>query len=148
MGRFLNCSVAQLIGSVRCLNEGITNFRGTPTMTDLQNNAAAERQENDRTAKMAGAGAGVLAGAQVGTVLLPIPIVGTFTGALVGGLIGTKVGKKVGGAILEKFSPSHSSASTSRADVSRELERLAQLRSAGVLDEDEFKAAKAKLLGL
>lgn len=97
---------------------------------------------------MAGAGAGVLAGAQVGTVLLPIPIVGTFTGALVGGLIGTKVGKKVGGAILEKFSPSHSSAGTSRADVSRELERLAQLRSAGVLDEDEFKAAKAKLLGL
>ena len=121
-------------------------------MTDQQRDTAAEcRKENDRTAKMAGAGAGDLAGAQVGTVLLPIPVVGTFTGALVGGLIGTKVGKKVGGAILEKMSSADTCsprADSTRSDVTKELERLAQLRSAGVLDEDEFKAAKAKLLGL
>ena len=102
---------------------------------------------------MAGAGAGVLAGAQVGTVLLPIPIVGTFTGALVGGLIGTKVGKKFGGILLDKMNslerPDLAPASSgNKADVSKELERLAQLRADGVLDEAEFKAAKAKLLGL
>lgn len=96
---------------------------------------------------MAGAGAGVLAGAQLGTVLLPIPVIGTFTGALVGGLVGTRVGKKLGGALLDKFD-STQSAQASRADVMNELERLAKLKDAGVLDEEEFKAAKAKLLGL
>lgn len=115
-------------------------------MTDAQKTRA---EENDKTAKMAGAGAGVLAGAQLGTVLLPVPVVGTFTGALVGGLVGTRVGKKLGGALLEKFDASRSSSSTAdRAAVMQELERLAQLRDAGVLDEDEFKAAKARLLGL
>jgi len=115
------------------------------------------RKDNDKTAGMAGAGAGVLAGAQVGTVLLPIPVVGTFTGALVGGLIGTKIGKKVGGVLLDKMAPAEqvftagSAGGASRngkVDVASELGRLAELRAAGVLDEDEFKAAKAKLLGL
>ena len=115
------------------------------------------RKDNDKTAGMAGAGAGVLAGAQVGTVLLPIPVVGTFTGALVGGLIGTKIGKKVGGVLLDKMAPAEqafTSGSTAGApgsgkvDVAAELAKLADLRAAGVLDEDEFRAAKAKLLGL
>lgn len=115
------------------------------------------RKDNDKTAGMAGAGAGVLAGAQVGTVLLPIPVVGTFTGALVGGLIGTKIGKKVGGVLLDKMGPAEQAFSTgstsgaardTKVDVTAELSRLAELRAAGVLDEDEFKAAKAKLLGL
>jgi hypothetical protein len=35
-----------------------------------------------------------------------------------------------------------------KVDVTSELARLAELRAAGVLDDDEFKAAKAKLLGL
>lgn len=34
------------------------------------------------------------------------------------------------------------------ADMSAELERLAALRNQGVLTDDEFAAAKAKLLGL
>lgn len=115
------------------------------------------RKDNDKTAGMAGAGAGVLAGAQVGTVLLPIPVVGTFTGALLGGLIGTKIGKKVGGVLLDKMGPAEQaftsgsgncSPGAGKVDVSQELSRLAELRAAGVLNEDEFKAAKAKLLGL
>jgi phage tail tape-measure protein len=125
-------------------------------MTEEQFKAAAadNKKENDKNARMAGAGAGVLAGAQLGTVLLPIPVVGTFTGALVGGLIGTKIGKRIGGVILDKMEPveesltASGSAPRNKTDVTQELERLAQLRAAGVLDEDEFKAAKAKLLGL
>ncbi len=123
-------------------------------MTNAQDTAAAaEVAENDKTARMAGAGAGVIAGAQLGTVLLPIPIVGTFTGALLGGLVGTKIGKKVGGALLGKMSTAERSysaqaAHTKGADVIQELERLAQLRETGVLSEDEFKVLKAKLLGL
>jgi phage tail tape-measure protein len=105
------------------------------------------QSENQKTGKIAGAGAGVLAGAQLGTVLLPIPIVGTFTGALVGGLVGTKIGKKVGGALLDKMDSTCSSASQ-RPDVGQELERLAKLRDHGILSEEEFKAAKAKLLGI
>src|SRR5882757_8025285 len=98
--------------------------------------AAAEVAENDKTARMAGAGAGVIAGAQLGTVLLPIPIVGTFTGALLGGIVGTKIGKRVGGALLDKMSTtehsySASAAKTSSTDLIKELERLAQLREAG-----------------
>lgn len=123
-------------------------------MTEEQNKAKEqERVENDKTAKMAGAGAGVLAGAQVGTILLPIPVVGTFTGALVGGLIGTKIGKKVGGALLDKMSTAEKSyseqhANSDKTNVAKELQRLAELREAGILSEEEFKAAKAKLLGL
>lgn len=123
-------------------------------MTDEQNKAKEqEKSENDKTAKMAGAGAGVLAGAQVGTILLPIPVVGTFTGALVGGLIGTKIGKKVGGALLDKMSTAEKSysqqpANGDKTNVAKELQRLAELREAGILSEEEFKAAKAKLLGL
>jgi len=122
-------------------------------MTRDEMKAATQlKAENDKTAGMAGAGAGVLAGAQVGTVLLPIPVIGTFTGALVGGLIGTKVGKKLGGFLLDKVSPMErsdfSAGSSTKANMSQELEHLAQLHAAGMLSEDEFKAAKAKLLGL
>ncbi len=117
------------------------------------NTAAEARAENDKTAKMAGAGAGVLAGAQLGTVVLPIPVIGTFTGALVGGLIGTKIGKRVGGVLLDKMNVAEkcyeqSSATADTSNLAKELERLVQLREAGVLSEEEFKAAKAKLLGL
>lgn len=105
--------------------------------------------EKDKATTLAGAGAGVLAGAQVGTVLLPIPVVGTFTGALVGGLIGTKIGKKVGGAILDAVGTgSNARPQNSGSNVQNELERLAKLHREGVLSDDEFKAAKAKILGL
>ena len=121
-------------------------------MTYQSDKAAAQKDENDKTARIAGAGAGVLAGAQVGTVLLPIPVIGTFTGALVGGVIGTKIGKRVGGALLNKLTSFDKSdvvrPPDDRVDVTVELERLSRLREQGVLDEGEFKAAKAKLLGL
>jgi phage tail tape-measure protein len=128
-------------------------------MNEEQIKAVKEaREEKEKTAKLAGTGAGVVAGAQLGTVLLPIPIVGTFTGALVGGLVGTKIGKKVGGALLDQFGAENTYAAQAtgsqpggtqqRANLSAEFEKLVQLRDAGILTEDEFKAAKAKLLGL
>lgn len=111
--------------------------------------------EKDKATTLAGAGAGVLAGAQVGTALLPIPVVGTFTGALVGGLIGTKIGKKVGGAILDAVgtgstarSQNSGSSQSAGSNLQNELERLAKLHCEGVLSDEEFKAAKAKILGL
>ena len=109
-------------------------------MTDDSNGNGTK--EREKTAGMAGTGAGVLVGAQVGTFLLPIPIVGTFTGGLVGGIVGSRVGKRIGGVIADKLDTA-----TSR-DPYAELERLARLREQGVLTEEEFKAAKAKLFNL
>lgn len=127
-------------------------------MNEEQAKAMKEaRAEKEKTAKLAGTGAGVVAGAQLGSVLVPIPIVGTFTGALVGGLLGTKIGKRVGGALLDQFGAENqyaaqstpgTTATTERANLSAEFERLVQLRDAGVLTDEEFAAAKAKLLGL
>ena len=63
---------------------------------------AEERQtEHERVGSIAGLGAGVIAGAQLGSICIPIPIVGTFVGALVGGVLGSEVGKTVGSAILD-----------------------------------------------
>lgn len=108
----------------------------------------ARRVEEVKTGRIAGTGAGVVAGAQLGTVLIPIPVVGTFTGALVGGMLGSKIGKKVGGAFADKFNSSCVTAGGNKADVTRELQHLASLRDQGVLSEEEFRAAKAKLLGI
>ncbi len=66
--------------------------------------ADRQQQEHERIGSIAGLGAGVIAGAQLGTVLLPIPIVGTFAGALVGGVLGSEVGKTVGAALLDGVS--------------------------------------------
>ena len=115
-----------------------------------QNEAAKQKEENEKTGGLAGTGAGILTGAQIGTVLIPIPIVGTFTGALVGGVLGSKVGKKYGGALLDKFNNKDAAKTSTddKKDVTAELERLAALREKGVLSEDEFRAAKASLLDL
>ena len=59
-------------------------------MEENKNGADQIHKENEKTAGIAGAGAGVVAGAQLGTVILPIPVVGTFTGALVGGIVGSR----------------------------------------------------------
>jgi len=66
--------------------------------------ADQQRKDRERIGSVAGLGAGGIAGAQLGTVLLPIPVVGTFAGALVGGVLGSEVGKTVGAALLEGMS--------------------------------------------
>ena len=38
-------------------------------------------------------------------------------------------------------------AAAAAADLTSQLKELAELKAAGMLDEDEFKAAKSKLLG-
>ncbi len=111
--------------------------------------AAKQKEENEKAGSLAGVAGGALAGAQVGTVLLPV--VGTFAGALVGGALGSKVGKKYGGALLDKLGankPSETAASENKTDMTTELERLAKLHQQGILSDDEFRAAKAKLLNL
>lgn len=62
--------------------------------------ADQQQKERERIGGIAGLGAGVIAGAQVGSVLIPVPILGTFAGALVGGVLGSEVGKNVGAALL------------------------------------------------
>ncbi len=105
-----------------------------------------QKDENENAGKLSGLGAGVITGAAIGTSIMPV--VGTFAGALVGGVLGSEVGKKVGGSLLNKFNAKDKSASAEKTDVTAELERLAKLHKQGVLDDAEFKAAKAALLNL
>jgi phage tail tape-measure protein len=107
-----------------------------------------QEEENEKAGKLSGLGAGVITGAAIGTSILPV--VGTFAGALVGGVVGSEVGKKVGGSLLNKFGgKDKKEAETSeKSDVTAELQKLAKLHKDGVLDDEEFKAAKAKLLNL
>jgi phage tail tape-measure protein len=113
----------------------------------VENEADKKPTENEKTAGLAGAGAGVVAGAQLGSIIIPIPIVGTFTGALVGGIVGSKIGKKVGASFMDHLGAGKSS-DKGKVDVTAELQRLATLHAQGVITDEEFKAAKAKLLGL
>ena len=115
---------------------------------EKKDEAAKQKEDNEKAGSLAGVAGGALAGAQVGTVLMPV--VGTFAGALVGGALGSKVGKKYGGALLDKLGSNKQpeTAQEDKKDVTAELERLASLREKGVLSEEEFKAAKASLLGL
>jgi hypothetical protein len=46
------------------------------------------------------------------------------------------------------YAPAPAAPPPAGADMTAELERLATLRNQGVLTDDEFAAAKAKLLGL
>jgi phage tail tape-measure protein len=115
---------------------------------EKKDEAAKQKEENEQTGRLAGTGAGIITGAAVGSV---VPVVGTFAGAIVGGVLGSKVGKKVGGAMLDKIdamTQTKNESSEDKKDVAVELERLAKLHKQGVLDDDEFKAAKAALLGL
>ena len=105
-----------------------------------------EQEENEKVGKLSGLGAGVITGAAIGTSILPV--VGTFAGAVVGGVVGSEVGKKVGGSLLGKFGGKKESDSAAKPDVTAELQKLAKLHKDGVLDDEEFKAAKAQLLNL
>jgi phage tail tape-measure protein len=103
----------------------------------------AENQ-NEEIGSLTGIAAGAIAGAGVGSALLPV--VGTFAGALVGGILGSQIGRTVGGAFLDSLTPGEPSAPPE--DITSQLERLGQLRAQGVITEEEFKAAKAKILGV
>jgi outer membrane lipoprotein SlyB len=58
-------------------------------------------EQHEQIGSIAGLAAGMLTGARIGTICIPIPIVGTFAGALVGGVLGSEVGRTVGSAILD-----------------------------------------------
>ena len=73
----------------------------------------------------------------------------TIAGTLVGGMLGNEIGKRYGGAILDKMEFSDRAANNAGpSDLTEEIERLRKMRDAVVLTEEEFTAAKAKLLGL
>ena len=114
---------------------------------------ASQESDHEETGRLAGLSAGALAGARLGTVLLPIPFVGTVTGAVIGGTIGSRFGRQLGPQIMKTFDSLIGSqpatagpADTSGADMLSQLERLGQLRTQGVLSDEEFAAAKARLL--
>jgi phage tail tape-measure protein len=64
------------------------------------NKENTEQARNEQIGGLAGMGAGMLAGARVGTMLIPIPVVGTFLGGLFGGVAGTEIGKRIGPALI------------------------------------------------
>jgi phage tail tape-measure protein len=127
-----------------------------------------QQEENERTGSLAGLGAGVLAGAAAGSAVFPV--VGTFVGAIAGGLVGSQVGKVIGSTALNALggllgeapaagagegqpaaapeTPAGPAVTPNGPTLLNQLERLSQLRAQGAISEDEFKAAKAKLLGL
>ena len=129
-----------------------------------------KQDENERTGSLAGLGAGVLAGAAAGSAVFPV--VGTFAGAIAGGLLGSQVGKMIGGTVLNALgglvgeappadaeqqsplvtpppdAPAGPSVAPNGPTLLNQLERLSALRAQGLISEDEFKAAKAKLLGI
>lgn len=110
---------------------------------------AKRNDQNEELSQMASIGAGAAIGATVGSV---IPVVGTTIGAVVGGMLGgSQIGKAVGSTALNMLGLGGGSSNTSRPSANEtmlQLERLSQMRAQGILDEEEFAAAKAKLLDL
>jgi phage tail tape-measure protein len=108
-------------------------------------------KDNEQLGSLTGIAAGAIAGASAGSVVLPV--IGTFGGALIGGILGSEVGRTVGGAILNALNPEVApvdvpKTDTQQPDMIAQLEKLGQLRTQGLITEEEFAAAKAKLLGL
>ncbi len=112
------------------------------------------KREHEQTGGIAGLGAGFMAGAAIGAPLGPI---GSIAGAFLGGLVGSEVGKTVGGTLLEVFEEpsvvpppdiSQPADNQHRAgtDVLAQLERLGQMKAQGLLTEEEFQAAKTRVL--
>ncbi len=61
---------------------------------------SSDQVRNEQIGGAAGLGAGILTGMRVGSVLIPIPVVGTFLGGVAGGVLGSAVGKKLVPAVL------------------------------------------------
>lgn len=57
--------------------------------------------EKEEIGKVAGMGLGMAGGAQVGSMVIPIPLVGAFTGAVLGGALGSVVGRRAGKAVID-----------------------------------------------
>ncbi|HYF62045.1 MAG TPA: SHOCT domain-containing protein [Herpetosiphonaceae bacterium] len=114
---------------------------------------ASSENEHEETGRLAGLGAGMVAGARIGTVLIPIPFLGTVTGAIVGGTMGSRFGRQIGPQIVKTVDgllgnrQASGEAPGPSEDLLGQLERLGQLRTQGVLSDEEFAAAKARLLG-
>ncbi|MBF6612393.1 MAG: hypothetical protein IVW55_04625 [Chloroflexi bacterium] len=77
-----------------------------------------EQERNEQMGGLAGLGAGVIAGAEIGTAAIPVPIVGTFVGAMVGGVVGSAIGQRVGSAALSGLNAFLDSLSTPRSGSS------------------------------
>ena len=103
---------------------------------------ADKQNQNEEIGSLTGIAAGALAGASVGSALFPV--VGTFAGALVGGIVGSAIGRTVGGAVLDSL---EGGAGPATEDITSQLERLGQLKEKGLISDEEFAAAKAKILG-
>src|ERR1041384_2038621 len=103
-------------------------------------------QDNEQLGSLTGIAAGAIAGASAGSAVLPV--IGTFGGALIGGILGSEVGRTVGGAVLNALNPNVAKTDPQTPDMIAQLERLGQLRTQGLITEEEFAAAKAKLLEL
>ncbi len=56
--------------------------------------------DKEQIGKAAGLGAGMLGGAKLGQLIIPIPVVGGFVGAVLGGAAGTEIGKRLGKALI------------------------------------------------
>ncbi len=63
--------------------------------------ASVNDHDKEEIGKVAGMGAGMLGGARLGQLVIPIPIVGSFAGAVVGGALGSEAGKRAGKVILD-----------------------------------------------
>ena len=44
--------------------------------------------------------AGMLGGARLGNVAIPVPVLGTLVGGVVGGLVGSEIGQRLGKALV------------------------------------------------
>jgi hypothetical protein len=76
-------------------------IKGVSTMDKTENK---EQDFNRQIGGTAGLGAGILTGMRVGSILIPIPVVGTFLGGLAGGVLGSAAGKKIVPAVMNAAS--------------------------------------------
>ena len=51
---------------------------------ESNDNENKDQVRNEQIGGLAGMGAGMMAGARLGTMLIPLPVVGTFVGGLLG----------------------------------------------------------------
>jgi phage tail tape-measure protein len=110
----------------------------------------ADEQDPEKIGGLAGLAAGTLTGAQLGTVAIPVPVLGTFAGALLGGVLGSRIGRQVTRPMLDALglfkasTPGNSAPGSS--SFSTELEELGRLRAKGVLTDEEYRNAVARLV--